>query len=191
MLFVGTNTITLEEFQVLREHLRAASSAVLAHAANLDPVLQKMQMDKPAGGRPSRASPQISDQRDDRDRHGGPKGSAESRVHRDPQITRDKQESSSLKEEMKRERMLITVSHEPVAKSKPAADQVKDKTVAVSSKGSRKDEDEDDVEEKSSTEHGKKSEAKRSKSLKKVLAKKKMHKAKKKKSKKKKDKRKS
>lgn len=185
LLFVGTNTVTLEEFQVLREHFPAASGAVLTHAANLDPVLQKMQMDKPAGGRPSRASPQISDQRDDRDRHGGPKGSAESRVRRDPQTTRDKQESSLLKEEMKRERMLITVSHEPVAKSKPAADQVKDKTVA----GSRKDDD--DVEGKSSTEHGKKSEAKSSKSLKKALAKKKMHKAKKKKSKKKKDKRKS
>lgn len=165
---------------------------ILAHTANFDPVLQKMHMDKQAGGRPTYASPQISDKRDDRDRHGGPKVPAESRMHRDLQ-TRDKQESSLLKEEMKRERMLITVSHEPVAMSKPVVDQVKDKTVAVESKGSKEDEDEDedDVEEKSSKEHSKKSEAKSSKSEKKVFAKKKIHKAKKKKSKKKKDKRKS
>lgn len=157
---------------------------------NFDSVLQKIQMDKQAGGRSTHASPQMSDQQDDRDRHGGPKGSAESTVHRNFQ-TRDKQESSLLKEEMKRERMLITVSHEPVAMSKLAVDQVKDKTVAVGSKGSKKDKDEDDVEEKSPKEHGTKSESKSKKSEKKVLANKKIHKAKKKKSKKKKDKRKS
>lgn len=148
-------------------------------------------MDKQAGGQPTHPahpSPQIVEKRDDRDRHGGPKGSAEIRVHRDLQ-TRDKQENSLLKEEMKRERMLITVSRKPVALSKPVVDQVKDKTVVVDSKGS--DEDEDDVEEESSKELSKKTEAKSSKSEKKVLGKKKTHKAKKKKSKKKKDKRKS
>lgn len=173
------------------------SKVVLTHTAIFDPALQKMQMDKQAGGRPAHPahpSPQISDKRDDRDRHGGPKGSAESSVHRDLQA-RDKQENSLLKEEMKRERMLITVSREPLAMSKPAVDQVKDKTVVVESKGCKKDQDDDDdnddVEEKSSNKLGKTSEAKSSKSEKKVLGKKKIHKAKKKKSKKKKDKRKS
>lgn len=180
------------------------SNVVLVHTATLDPVLQKMQMDKQAGCRPTHASPQISDNRDDRETHSGPKGSGEIRVHRDFP-NRDKQENVLLKEDMKRERMLITVSQEPVALSKLAVDQVKDKTVAVGSKDSRKNADSADSaddsadsadedrkeDRKSSKEHGKKSQAKSSKSAKKALAKKKLHKAKKKKSKKKKDKRKS
>lgn len=173
------------------------SNVVLVHTATLDPVLQKMQMDKQAGCRPTHASPQISDKRDDRETHSGPKGSGEIRVHRDFP-NRDKQENVLLKEDMKRERMLITVSQEPVALSKLVVDQVKDKTVAVGSKDSKKSADSADSADeerkedgKSSKEHGNKSRAKSSKSAKKALAKKKLHKAKKKKSKKKKDKRKS
>lgn len=172
----------------------------LVHTATFDPVLQKMPTDQQAGCRASRASPQVSDKRDDRETHSGPKGSGEIRVHRDFPY-RDKQENVLLKEEMKRERMLITVSQEPAALSKLAVDQVKDKTVAVGSKDSRKSADsadsadsagEDRKEDgKSSKERGNKSQAKSSKSAKKALAKKKLHKAKKKKSKKKKDKRKS
>lgn len=146
------------------------------NAAIIDPVLQKVQTEKVSGGRPGR---------DDGDPHSKAKGSAESREHR------DEPESSSLKEEMKRERMLITVSQDLVAKPKPAVDQVK--VVPVGIKGSRKveDDEEDDTEGKSSREYGKKSEAKSSKSEKKASSKKnKTHKAKKKKSKKKKDKRK-
>lgn len=148
-------------------------------------------MDKEAGGRPAHASPQISDKRDDREAHSGPTGSGAIRVHRDFP-NRDMQENVHLKEEMKRERMLITVSQEPVALSKLAVDQVKDKTVGVGSKDSRKNADKDRVEDgKSSKEDGKKAQAKSSKSAKKLLGKK-LHKAKKKKkSKKKKDKKKS
>lgn len=151
--------------------------------------MQKTQVDKQAAGRAAHAEPQISDKKDDRDARSSPKVSVESRLSRDVP-NRDKQEHHFLKEEMKRERMLITVSQEPAALPKQVLDQVKNKTPAVGNDGGGdggKSAEDSGEEEKS----GKKSKTKSDGAKKKDAEKKKLHKAKKKKSKKKKDKRKS
>lgn len=173
--------------------LMNAENHAATHAGN---HRMRMQIEKQAAGRLARASPQVSEQRDDWDAHGGPRDLGEGRAQRDA-ANRDTQGNLVLKEEMRRERMLITVAQDPAALAKPGADQVKDKTPAVGRKDSRKDADDEDgagdedEDRGSCKERGKKSKAKSSKAAKKGLAKKKLHKPKKKKSKKKKDKRKS
>lgn len=131
--------------------------------------------------------PHLSDKSDDRE-HSRHKGLGDSRVHQDVQQDwKNRQDNVFLKEEMKKERMLITVSQEPALLSKVKVnDEVTKKMLTI---GSRvKAEDTDGGKERSKGRREKTEEEDKSGDrMKEASPKTKVHKKKKKKSKKKKE----
>lgn len=108
-------------------------------------------MDKQAGdslvysshsSKSSNTHPHLSDKRDDRD-HSRHKGLGDNRVHKDVQQDwKNRQDNVFLKEEMKKERMLITVSQEPALLSKVKVnEEVKKKMLTIGSRVKAEDTD--------------------------------------------------